>query len=133
VAIFTIFALLDTITAVPFSQLYQLFSVTIVDPESLSVRVTTVRALGRIVEHLEAEEKPEVVRGFIFFFSTRTLSLMRLFCAFQKGFQDLFPGILAVTAQSVEANDADSVKYCFEVIESLAYSVCHVVNFLFFR
>ena len=43
-------------------ELFQLFANLLNDPESLEVRVTTVRALGVIAQYIDADEKAQVVR-----------------------------------------------------------------------
>ena len=42
-------------------SLFKLFEVLLNDPESLDVRVTTVRALGTIAQFIDADEKAEIV------------------------------------------------------------------------
>ena len=44
-------------------NLFKLFEVLLVDPESAEVRITTVRALGVIAQYIEATDKPEIVRA----------------------------------------------------------------------
>lgn len=71
VALQTIFMLLDTLVVTPskpggsianhIPQLLELFSKTLADPESLGVRVWTVRALGKLSEFIEQSETAEIV------------------------------------------------------------------------
>lgn len=44
-------------------QLLDLFRKTLEDAESLSVRVWTIRALGKLSEFIEPDEAPEIVRS----------------------------------------------------------------------
>jgi hypothetical protein len=45
-------------------QLFQIFSHLINDPESINVRIVTVRALGEIAQLIDTEDKAELVSGF---------------------------------------------------------------------
>jgi hypothetical protein len=49
-------------------QLFQIFSHLINDPESINVRIVTVRALGEIAQLIDTEDKAELVSFFILFF-----------------------------------------------------------------
>lgn len=73
VALQTIFMVLDTISIAPTTAggnatnqipaLLQLLSKTVADPESLVVKVWSIRALGKLSEFLEEGEDAEIVRG----------------------------------------------------------------------
>lgn len=127
--------LLDTLVVTPSSpggsianhipQIMELLSKTLADPESLGVRVWSVRALGKLAEFIESGEDAEIVR--------RCLGLGRSgrkwggeanagICS-QAAFQSLVPGIVSVISQTLEAGDEDAVKFGFEVIENLTLVV----------
>ena len=59
--------MMDTVVD-PFSewlpQIYVLLAKTLQYPESLEVRITTLQALGRVAEYIEANEEASIV-GFI--------------------------------------------------------------------
>ena len=59
-------------------NLFKLFEVLLVDPESAEVRITTVRALGVIAQYIEATDKPEIVRA------AEPLSYFLVLIAFRK-------------------------------------------------
>ncbi|KAI5478132.1 hypothetical protein MNV49_005396 [Pseudohyphozyma bogoriensis] len=109
VALQTLYMLLDTLVVTEHTpgagiaghipQLLDLFSKTLVDAESLNVRVWTIRALGKLSEFIEQGETAEIT-----------------------AFQSLIPGIVNVLSQSLEANDESSAKSGFEVIENLTLS-----------
>ncbi|KZS87926.1 ARM repeat-containing protein [Sistotremastrum niveocremeum HHB9708] len=99
VGIYILYAVLDGVTE-GFQQhipsLFTLFGGLLADPESLEVRVTTVRALGTIAQWLDADEKPLIA-----------------------SFQALIPSILTVTAQAVEAENEEYCRQIFDIIETL--------------
>jgi hypothetical protein len=49
-------------------QIFQIFSHLINDPESINVRIVTVRALGEIAQLIDTTDKAELVSCFILFF-----------------------------------------------------------------
>ncbi|GAA5874928.1 hypothetical protein JCM1840_007153 [Sporobolomyces johnsonii] len=109
VALQTVFMLLDTIAIAPsqpggqaqnqIPQLLELLSRTLNDAESLSVRVWSIRALGKLAEFLEAGEDAEIA-----------------------AFQNLIPPIFNVLQQTLDAADEGSAKSIFEMIESITLS-----------
>ncbi|GAA5895652.1 uncharacterized protein JCM6883_001576 [Sporobolomyces salmoneus] len=109
VALQTIFMLLDTIAIAPsqpggpaqsqIPQLLALLTRTLDDPESFSVRVWSIRALGKLSEFLEAGEDAEIT-----------------------AFQNLIPSIVSVLSTSLEQTDEASAKSIFEMLESLTLS-----------
>ncbi|GAA6010123.1 hypothetical protein JCM10207_007571 [Rhodosporidiobolus poonsookiae] len=112
VALQTIFILLDSIavsssasSATQIPQLLELLSKTLQDPESLAVKVWTIRALGKLAEFLEAEEQREIAV-----------------------FQGLIPGVVAVLQQALDAADESSAKSIFEFFEGIVLSEVPLVT-----
>ncbi|EJT96591.1 ARM repeat-containing protein [Dacryopinax primogenitus] len=99
VGVFILYSLTDSINE-PFSahvsEVYELFRRTIQDPESMEVRVNTIRALGMLAQFIDAEEKGQV-----------------------RTFQSIFPQILAVLRDCVATDNSDGAKHGFDVIETL--------------
>ncbi|SCV70350.1 BQ2448_1744 [Microbotryum intermedium] len=85
--------------------LMELFSKTLVDSESLMVRVWTVRSLGRLAEYIERSEEAEIA-----------------------AFQSLVPGIVGVLSQTLEAGDETAAKEGFEVVEGLMLAEAPLVT-----
>ena len=82
------------------SQLYSLLAKTLVDPESLAVRVLSVRVLGNMVEYLNVTD---VAEG--------------------QAIQSMVPTVMQVCNQALAADDDEAIKHCFEVVELLASTV----------
>lgn len=79
IAVYTLQTMMDTVVgsfAECLPQIYALFAKTLQDPESLEVRITTVQALGRVAEYIEADEEASIV-GFI----TSVYVLVMFFCS----------------------------------------------------
>ncbi|CAG8543455.1 8473_t:CDS:10 [Ambispora gerdemannii] len=98
VGIYVLYTLFDTITDVfsEHKQLFELFSVTINDPESKVVRVTTLQALGKVAESIDNDQEEEV-----------------------QLFRQLIPSMVNVLQQCLTENDENSATECFEVFEAL--------------
>ncbi|KAI9790991.1 MAG: hypothetical protein M1816_004558 [Peltula sp. TS41687] len=79
------------------SALFALFGQTIRDPESIEVRINTMLALGRMAMVLDADEDPESLAAF----------------------QKIFPSMVAVLKEVVEARDEDRTMLAFEVFQTL--------------
>ena len=98
-AVYVLFSLLDTV-AESFENnlktLFQLFSTTLVDPESNEVRITTVRGLAKVAEYISTDDKHDI-----------------------KAFQDLIVPMLNVTQQAITDGDDEGVKYAYDVFETL--------------
>ncbi|KZT55244.1 ARM repeat-containing protein [Calocera cornea HHB12733] len=77
-------------------EVYELFRRTLQDPESMDVRVTTVRALGTLAQYIDVDEKAQI-----------------------RTFQSLFPLIVAVLRDCVTTGNTDSAKHGFDVLETL--------------
>ncbi|KIJ65152.1 hypothetical protein HYDPIDRAFT_175175 [Hydnomerulius pinastri MD-312] len=78
------------------SNFFKLFSATINDPESMEVRVTTVRALGVLAQYIDADDKSDI-----------------------KSFQTLLPAMIQVVQQALEADDEAAARQLFDVFETL--------------
>ena len=64
IGIFVLYALLETIIEGFESHLpalFALFAKSITDPESLQVRVTTLKALGKVAEYIDMDDKNDIV------------------------------------------------------------------------
>jgi hypothetical protein len=96
---YILFTVLESIVEGFQSQLnglFALFSNLLKDPESLEVRITTVRALGVIAQYIDADDKAEL-----------------------KSFQALLPAMIQVIGQSVEAGNENAARQLFDVLETL--------------
>ena len=93
-------------------KLFKLFEVLVADPESLEVRVTTVRALGVVAQYIELSDKAEIVRLKL---QTPSCYLTLL----QKAFQQLLPSMINVIGQCVEASNETGARQLFDVFETL--------------
>ncbi|PLW48719.1 hypothetical protein PCASD_03169 [Puccinia coronata f. sp. avenae] len=108
VAIFTLSNLMDTVVdsfAESLPQIYSLLAKTLQDPESLEVRVTTVQALGRVAEYIEADEESSIAT-----------------------FQAMIPQMLVVMGQTLEASDESGAKKCFDTVETLLIIEVPLIN-----
>ncbi|KAJ7588105.1 ARM repeat-containing protein [Mycena floridula] len=76
--------------------IFKLFEQTVVDPESIDVRITTVKALGSIAQYLDRDEH-EVLAYF----------------------QNLLPAMIRVIAQCVETNNEAGARQLFDVLDTL--------------
>ncbi|TIB06359.1 hypothetical protein E3P96_00536 [Wallemia ichthyophaga] len=99
IGIFVLYALLETIiegfeSHLP--SLFALFAKSISDPESLEVRVTTLKALGKVAEYIDIDDKNDI-----------------------KTFQSLIEPMVIVLQQALEAGQEDSVKAGFDVFETM--------------
>ncbi|KAF9109703.1 hypothetical protein BGX27_007294 [Mortierella sp. AM989] len=93
--IYTIFEVTDAF-ADNLRQLLELFSRTIVDPESLVVRITTVQALGKMADFIEDGQKDEITM-----------------------LTELVPHMVHVLKQCLDNNDEESAAKCFDVFDTL--------------
>ncbi|TFK40003.1 ARM repeat-containing protein [Crucibulum laeve] len=75
---------------------YTLFEQLLADPESIEVRITTVRALGVLAQYIDSDNKVEL-----------------------KSFQNLLPAMIHVIGQSVEAGNETGARQLFDVLETL--------------
>jgi importin-4 len=77
-------------------KLMTVFAVTIHDPESLQVQVTTCQALGKIADFVEPNDTSAV-----------------------STFQDMIPYIVAVLQKCLSSGDDDGCSKIFEVFDEL--------------
>lgn len=77
-------------------QIMNVFSKSLQDPESLEVRVTTVRALGKVAENLDTD-------------STTDLALV----------QSAIPLMVQVLDQTLKESDSEGIRHCLDVFESI--------------
>ncbi|KAF8892069.1 armadillo-type protein [Infundibulicybe gibba] len=75
---------------------FKLFEQLLADPESLEVRITTVRALGVIAQYIDSDDKNDL-----------------------KSFQNLLPAMIQVIGQCVEAANEAGARQLFDVLETL--------------
>ncbi|KAG1864849.1 armadillo-type protein [Suillus subluteus] len=75
---------------------FKLFEGLLNDPESIAVRITTVRALGVIAQYIDSDDKADI-----------------------KSFQALLPGMIRILGQSIESGDEAGARQLFDVFETL--------------
>lgn len=110
-AVFVFFTLFETCDsgdetlegALP--QIMLLFSKTLNDPESLPVRVTTVRALGKVSDMLDEDSEADVAT-----------------------IQSAIPQMVQVLQQALDADDSDSVNIVTDVFDTLCLSELPIIN-----
>ncbi|KAF9397952.1 hypothetical protein BGX21_008330 [Mortierella sp. AD011] len=98
VGVYVIYAIFEVTDAFAdnLRQLLELFSRTIIDPESLVVRITTVQALGKMADFIEDDQKDEITM-----------------------LTELVPHMVHVLKQCLDIGDEESSAKCFEVFETL--------------
>ncbi|KAL4066077.1 ARM repeat-containing protein [Scleroderma citrinum] len=99
VGVYILFTVLETIVEGFQEQLQSfltLFSQLITDPESIEVRVTTVRSLGVIAQYIDSDDKADI-----------------------KSFQNLIPGMIQVVQNTLEAGNEPGARQLFDVFETL--------------
>ncbi|OBZ90920.1 putative importin subunit beta-4 [Choanephora cucurbitarum] len=77
-------------------SLFEMFSKLIVDPESKSVRITTVLVLGKLSEFVDSEDKPTI-----------------------KMFRAIIPNMVNVLEQCIKDGDEENAAQIFEVFNTL--------------
>ncbi|KAJ2000309.1 hypothetical protein GGI04_004207 [Coemansia thaxteri] len=85
--------------------LFELFTVLINDPESLTVQVTTLEALGKVAEFIEPEDRAGVAT-----------------------FQGLVPSMVHVLQKCLATGNEDSASRCFEVLNALILVEAPLLN-----
>lgn len=98
-AIYVLFSILDTVAEsfdAHIKELFPLFAKSLMDPESSEVRITTLRALGKVAEYIEADAKHDI-----------------------KAFQDLIMPMLQVIQQAVNDEDEQGAKHGYDLFETL--------------
>lgn len=99
IGVFIMYSLVDNVVDAfqeHLPRVYELFGQTIRDPESIEVRISTVRALGTLAQFIENDDKP-----------------------FIRIFQNLFPSMIAVLRDCVTSANTDGARHCFDQIETL--------------
>ncbi|KAG2110622.1 armadillo-type protein [Suillus discolor] len=99
VAIFILFTVLESIVEgfqEHLQSFFKLFEGLLNDPESIEVRITTVRALGVIAQYIDSDDKADI-----------------------KSFQALLPGMIRILGQSIESGDEAGARQLFDVFETL--------------
>ncbi|KAJ7760499.1 armadillo-type protein [Mycena metata] len=99
VGVFILYTVLDSIVEGfkdHLQSFFKLFSQLLVDPESIEVRIHTVRALGVIASYIESEDKADV-----------------------KAFQASLPAIMEVIGQCVSTGNESGARQLFDVLETL--------------
>ncbi len=89
-----------------FHQMLQIFSKTIIDPESAEVRINTMLALSRMACVLDTEHDDQSVQGV----------------------QDSIPQMVGVFKQALDAGDEDRTTQCFEVFQTLLGCDSQILN-----
>lgn len=89
-----------------FHQMLQIFSKTIVDPESAEVRINTMLALGRMACVLDTENDEVSVQGV----------------------QESIPHMVGVLKQALDAGDEDRTTQSFEVFQTLLGCDSQILN-----
>jgi hypothetical protein len=99
VSIYVIYSLLDTVVDTFESHLktlFELFSRTLLDPESSEVRMTTLRGLAKVAEYISTEDKHDI-----------------------KAYQELIVPMLQVLQKAIDDDDSEGVKHGYDVFETL--------------
>ncbi|KAJ7623266.1 armadillo-type protein [Roridomyces roridus] len=99
VGVFILYTVLDNIVEGfkdHLQSFFKLFSQLLADPESIEVRITTVRAMGVIASYIDSDDKEDV-----------------------KSFQQSLPAIMQVIGQCVETGNENGARQLFDVLETL--------------
>ncbi|KAI9321271.1 armadillo-type protein [Dichotomocladium elegans] len=94
--IYTLFEVVADFFMEQTASLFDLFSKTIVDPESQEVRVTTALTLGKMAEFIDPGDKRDIT-----------------------AFRQLIPAMVSVLEQTLKEGDEKSAGEIFEVFDSL--------------
>lgn len=100
VGVYLLYSILETMGdgfSSKFRELFQLFTNTIKDPESLEVRVNTLLAISKMALVVDAEEDQSSV----------------------KAFQGIFPSMVAVLKDTIDSGKEDQMMLTFEVFNTL--------------
>ncbi|KAG6891210.1 hypothetical protein C0995_008462 [Termitomyces sp. Mi166 len=99
VGIYILFTVLENIVEgfqEHLQSFFKLFDQLLIDPASLDVRITTVRALGVIAQYIDSDDKDDL-----------------------KAFQALLPAMIRVIGQCVETANENGARQLFDVLETL--------------
>jgi len=86
-------------------QIFELVSVTINDPESIDVRINTVKVLGSLIECIDEKDHGGI-----------------------KLFNSLIPNMVQVLYQCLESNNRDGAQACFNVVDVLLTLETEIVS-----
>jgi importin-4 len=78
------------------NDLFVLFSQLINDPESLEVRITTVKSMGTVAQYMDVDDKQHIA-----------------------SFRSLLPNLIQVIGQAIESGNETGARQLFDVIETL--------------
>ncbi|KAJ2934827.1 hypothetical protein H1R20_g2288, partial [Candolleomyces eurysporus] len=94
---FILFAVLESIVeGFQLNALYTLFGQLVNDPESIEVRITTVRSLGVIAQYIEGDDKTAL-----------------------NAYRSLLPSIFNVIGETVATGNESGARHLFDVLETL--------------
>ncbi|KZP16609.1 ARM repeat-containing protein [Athelia psychrophila] len=99
VGVFILFTVLENIVEgfqEHLQTFFKLFAQLLEDPESIVVRVTTVRALGVIAQYIDSDDKEDI-----------------------RAFQGLLPAMIGIIGQTLETGDEHGARQLFDVFETL--------------
>ncbi|KAG6866559.1 hypothetical protein C0991_002044 [Blastosporella zonata] len=99
VGIYILFTVLENIVEgfqEHLGSFFKLFEQLLTDPQSIEVRITTVRALGVIAQYIDSDDKNDL-----------------------KSFQALLPAMIQVIGQCVETGNETGARQLFDVLETL--------------
>ena len=85
------------------------------------------RALGKVAEIIEADNKADIVCCFVFFDVvnfTNVINFNKKKTFYQQLFRDLIPSMVNVIQQCLEEGDSDSAIKGFELFDGLLLLVC---------
>ncbi|KAL0079053.1 armadillo-type protein [Phycomyces blakesleeanus] len=94
--LYTLFEVISDYFLDHMTPLFDLFKKSIVDPESKTVRVTTVLVLGKVADFIDTEDKEYI-----------------------KMFKEMIPAMVNVLEKCLEDNDEESASEIFEVFDIL--------------
>lgn len=103
--LYTLFETLDDLFANKMADLFNLFSRTIQDPESAEVRATTLLAVGRMTEIIDADDKQSI-----------------------KAFRSILPAMVKVLQETVDNDDTENAKQAFETFQTLLILEPHLLS-----
>lgn len=99
VGVFVIYSLFEVIVEYLTDRLPEIFEIlkqTINDPESIDVKITTMKALGTVAEYIDDGNTKEI-----------------------ELFRSLIPNMVKVLYECLESNNIDGAQACFDVVDIL--------------
>ena len=116
VGIYIIYAVLEAIAEgfePHLANLFTTFQLLLVDPESLEVRITAVKAVGVLAQYVDVEDKNDLVRGSGWQFPNDITYVC------QRSIQSMLPAVFQVIGQTVESGNESGARQLFDVLETL--------------